>query len=416
MRVKYINAKLKLQKLQYFYDLFKNCNNTIIDVKYKGEIFIMKLNKRQNGISLISLILIVILFIILAGVVINLFIHEKNSNSDNVLNIIFMIGDGMGQNHIKSGEINKGSKLYMQTIPNKTEVTTYSYSVMSEGAESTDSAAAATALATGIKTRNYYVGKAPNTNNVQNLTEYCKSLGLKTGIVSTQTIYHATPAGFTTHANDRGNYELIARRQITEEDVDLMLGGGQFIFNGLIQEMSENGYNYITDFADLFKIGKDQKIIGAFSGDRMTKDYFGNAINANPTLAQMTEAAFSRLENNQGFFVMIEGSDIDTYSHKGQMKNMLNELECFDNAIKVAMDYVDSHSNTLLIVTADHETGGLNLDGVTSKAQLTDNLFTSRGIFQYEHTNQNVLVYTYGKYAEELTNHSIIDNTDIHNY
>ena len=342
--------------------------------------------------------------------------HSNSSASNDTLNVIFMIGDGMGQNHIKSGEINKGSKLYMQTIPNRTEVTTYSYSVSNEGAAATDSAASATALATGIKTKNYYVGKDPNKNNVQNLTEYSKSLGLKTGTVSTQTIYHATPAGFTAHTSDRANYALIAKRQVTEENVDLMIGGGQQHLNGLTQEMADNGYNYITNFTDLSKYGKDQKVIGAFSWDRMTKDNSGNAINANPTLAQMTEAALSRLENNQGFFVMIEGSDIDTYSHKGQMANMLNELQCFDNAIKVAMNYVDSHPNTLLIVTADHETGGLSLNNVTSKNQLTDSLFTNRGSYEYDHTNQNVFVYTYGKYAEELTNHGTIDNTDIHHF
>lgn len=345
--------------------------------------------------------------------------HSNSSASNDTLNVIFMIGDGMGQNHIKSGEINKGSKLYMQTIPNRTEVTTYSYSVSNDGAAATDSAASATALATGIKTKNYYVGKDPNQNNVQNLTEYSKSLGLKTGTVSTQTIYHATPAGFTAHTSNRSDYPLIARRQVTEENVDLMIGGGQQYFSGtqdLRQQMIENGYNYITNFSDLSNYGKDQKVIGAFSWDRMTKDSSGNAINANPTLAQMTEAALSRLENNQGFFVMIEGSDIDTYSHKGQMANMLNELQCFDNAIKVAMNYVDSHPNTLLIVTADHETGGLSLNNVTSKNQLTDSLFTNRGSYEYDHTNQNVFVYTYGKYAEELTNHGTIDNTDIHHF
>ena len=198
-----------------------------------------------------------------------------------------------------------------------------------------------------------------------------------------------------------------------------MLGGCQQYFSGtqdLRQEMAANGYNYITNFADLSKYGKDKKVIGAFSWDRMTKDSSDNAINANPTLAQMTEAALSRLENNQGFFVMIEGSDIDTYSHKGQMANMLNELQCFDNAIKVSMDYVDRHPNTLLIITADHETGGLSLNNVTSKNQLTDSLFTNRGSYEYDHTNQNVFVYTYGKYAEELTNHGTIDNTDIHHF
>ncbi len=332
------------------------------------------------------------------------------------LNIIFMIGDGMGQNHIKAGEINKGSKLHMQTIPNQAEVTTYSFSVANEGASATDSAASATALATGVKTKNYYVGKDIVKNNVQNLTEYSRSLGLKVGTVSTQTIYHATPAGFTAHTSDRNNYWLIAKRQITEEQVDLMIGGGQEQFNGFPQEMAQNGYNYVTNFTDLANYTKDEKVIGAFSWDRMTKDGEGNAKPADPSLVEMTKAAIARLENDNGFFVMIEGSDIDTYSHKGQMGNMLNELNGFDNAVKVAMDYVDTHPNTLLIVTADHETGGLNLENITAKEELTDQLFQNGSNGYYDHTNSNVLVYSYGKDAEELMSKEVIDNTDIHRF
>lgn len=372
-------------------------------------------------------------------------ISSGANTSEDAFNVIFMIGDGMGQEHIKAGEINKGAKLYMQTIPNRTQVTTYSFSVANAGAPSTDSAASATALATGVKTWNYYVGKDISQNNVENLTEYCHRLGMKTGVVCTQTLYHATPAGFTTHTSNRNYYATIARRQVTEEEVDLMLGGGQQFFSGteellqqvlneqqikvnadkdglyhqdLRQAMTENGYKYITDFSELSKINKNEKVIGAFSWGRLTEGYGGAHQNANPSLVQMTKSALSRLENENGFFMMIEGSDIDTYSHVADMEHMLDELNGFDQAVKVAMDYVDSHPNTLLVVTADHETGGLNLYDASTKDQLSNSLFTNQtGNDYWDHTNNDVAVYSYGKYAEELTkDRDVIDNIEIHNF
>lgn len=371
--------------------------------------------------------------------------HNKDKTDDYIddsgnvkkrLNVIFMIGDGMGQNHIKAGEIYKGEKLNMQTIPNSTDVTTYSLS------GTTDSAASATALSSGIKTWNSYIGKDGNGNDVETLVEYSKKLGLKAGTVSTQTIYHATPAGFTAHTSNREDYSLIARRLFGTEEyfankgisyksttdvlVDLMIGGGSHYFNyyrpwggweeadpDFIEAVRSKGYTYVTDFSQIASIDKDKHVIGTFSDDRMTKDEYGNAKNADPSLVEMTELALSRLENDKGFFVMIEGSDIDTFSHKGQIGNMLNEMICFDNVVKVAMNYVDKNPNTLLVITADHETGGLILDGVTSPDQLVDSLYTSGGGGYYPHTNSNVLVYAYGKDAAELTNHGTIDNTDI---
>lgn len=361
---------------------------------------------------------IIIIILLLISIVCTVFLIHKSNNSQSkivnyeyskkentysismtnkkIKNIIYMIGDGMGENHIVAGELYKGGELNMQTITNKSYVITASTEAV------TDSAAAATALATGYKTNNGTIGKDQNRNNVENLIEYTNKKGLKTGIVCTQILCHATPAGFSVHNDYRYNYDEIVQSQIASS-IDLMFGGGREYFSKYESQMKENNCKWINSLSELNSASIDERIIGTFANDSISKD--SNRI----ALKFMTKEAISRLENNNGFFIMIEGSDIDTYSHESNMSQMLNELIDFDDAVGVAKQYVDEHPETLLIVTADHETGGLTLDGVTSANELSDSLFTSNG----QHTGSNVLVYAYGVGAEDLTENEIIDNTFI---
>lgn len=369
-----------------------------------------KMNKR---IKISILIFLAIMLVIVTGVLTNKKINYKSNVADvneiylkeeekipttsqKIKNIIFMIGDGMGENHIIAGEIYKGEKLNIQTIKNKSYVTTSSTETV------TDSAAAATALATGFKTNNGMIGLDPYGNNIENLTEYANTKRMKTGIVCTQILNHATPAGFSVHNYSRYNYDEIAKLQI-ESCVDLMLGGGRNYFSKYEKEMKENNFVWVNDFSNLKNIDKNNKVIGTFANSTISQE------EKRVSLQDLTTEAISRLENENGFFLMIEGSDIDTYSHEEDISKMLNELIDFDNAVKLAKQYVDQHSDTLLIVTADHETGGLNLKEVTKKEQLTNSLYTSNG----NHTNANVLLYAYGIGAEDLTKYDIIDNTSI---
>lgn len=359
---------------------------------------------------------IIIIILLLISIVCTVFLIYKSNNSQNkivnyeyskkentddismtnkkIKNIIYMIGDGMGENHIMAGELYKRGKLNMQTITNKSYVTTASTEVV------TDSAAAATALATGYKTNNGTIGKDQYGNNVENLIEYTNKKGLKTGIVCTQILCHATPAGFSVHNDYRYNYDEIVQSQI-RSGIDLMMGGGREYFSKYESQMKENNCKWINSLSELNSISKDERIIGTFANNSISKE--SNRI----ALKYMTQEAISRLENDNGFFLMIEGSDIDTYSHESNMSKMLNEIIDFDDAVGIAKQYVDEHPDTLLIVTADHETGGLTLDGVTSSNELSDFLFTSNG----QHTSSNVLVYAYGVGAEDLTEKEIIDNT-----
>ena len=329
----------------------------------------------------------------------NLKIGKIPTTEKKFKNVIYMIGDGMGEKHIIAGGLYKGGNLNIQNIKDKSYVKTSSLSTV------TDSAAGATALATGNKTTNGAVGIDRYGNNVENLIEYANKKGMKTGIVCTQILNHATPAGFSVHNSYRYNYEEIAQLQV-ESCVDLMLGGGRKYFSIYESRMLENNFRWINEFSEIKNIDKNEKVIGTFAEESISKE-----VNRT-SLVDMTDEALSRLENENGFLLMVEGSDIDSYSHEENIDKMLIEMIDFDDAVEIAMSYVDTHPDTLLILTADHETGGLNLDGIISKEQLTDSLFTSNG----QHTDTDVVIYAYGVGASDITKYDVIDNTSIYKF
>lgn len=152
---------------------------------------------------------------------------EYSLDSDSkVKNIILMIGDGMGENIIKAAEIVKGDKLIMSGLPNQTHVTTYSQSVTSGEAEFTDSAAAATALSTGVKTYNQCIGVDKDGNSLETICEFAQKYDMKTGLVDRHYVCHATPAGMAAHNSNRGNYVQILR-DMAKTGVNVMFGGGE---------------------------------------------------------------------------------------------------------------------------------------------------------------------------------------------
>ena len=328
-------------------------------------------------------------------------------NRNKIKNVIFMIGDGMGINHIKAAEIYDNHNIIFTNFKN-TYVSTYSSSDFV-----TDSAASATALSTGKKTINYYVGIDYYGNRLETLAEYAHKKGLKTGLVVTQTINHATPAGFSAHTNNRSNYDSITIDQVNS-GIDLMLGGGTNYFSkdNIINLMNENGYNYITNFSNINSIDNNSKVIGAFAPGSFHE--YSNV----PSLEEMTQVALQRLDSSNGLFLMVEGSNIDSYSHNNNLQKMIVELLKLEKAVKIAKRYVDNHPDTLLIVTADHETGGLDLSNVSGRSDLLSRaLFTSSSSSTNKpHTASFVKVYGYGATADGLVKPSLIDNTYIHNY
>ena len=323
-------------------------------------------------------------------------------------NVILMIGDGMGKNIIKASEVVKGDKLVMSGMKHRTEVTTYSESVTKGYKEFTDSAASATAMSTGVKTLNGCIGVDPDGNALETICEYAKSLDMETGLVARQVVSHATPAGMVAHNSSRDNYPQILREMVNA-NVNVMFGGGsQYYTNSKVKKAIENNkYKYITKADDLDALNSDDdKVLGMFAYDNM------GAPDMAPSLMRMTSKALDMLDNDKGFFLMVEGSNIDTYESKCDMETTLGQMQDFDKAVDFVLKWAEEHPGTLVIVTADHETGGVTLPDNPTPEDINDDCFTSDG----EHTNANVWLFASGAQSKALCEKDVIDNTDIAEY
>lgn len=322
---------------------------------------------------------------------------EYNLNPDEpVKNVILMIGDGMGENIIKCSEIVKGDKLIMQGIENTVYVKTDSLS------GTTDSAAAATAMSCGIKTDNRYLGVDENGEPVETIVEFAKARGLKTGLVVTQMMPHATPAGMVCHYNSRTVFNVLFK-QMLRANVDVLFGGGsQYYAGGAKRIAEENDYEYVTDEEGLLKLNGSKKSLGMFAYEGM----YGDKV---PSLSTMTEKALELLNNDDGFFLMVEGSNIDIKESDLDMKGALEETQSFDKAVNSVLAWAEKNPGTLVIVTADHETGGVIVPENATAEDINNDCFTSGG----EHTSTNVLLMAAGAQSDKLFTKDTIENTDI---
>ena len=323
---------------------------------------------------------------------------EYNLEEDTeVKNIILMIGDGMGENIIENAEIIKGDNLAMRTMPVKSYVTTDSL----DG--TTDSAAASTAMSCGVKTYNQRLGVDENNEAVETIIEFCKARGMKTGVVATQIIPHATPAGMAVHCDYRSVFNVILKQMINAE-IDVMYGGGsEYTDSAKMQARLENkGYTYIKTADELYNNNLETPVLGAFNWGGM---YAGGL----PSLTDMTASALELLDNEDGFFLMVEESYIDICEADLDMEGTIKEMQVFDKCIDYTLSWAEEHPGTLVIVTADHETGGVTVPEDKKPENVNNDCFTSGG----EHTSTNVPLFAAGARASELFSEDIIDNTDI---
>lgn len=274
-------------------------------------------------------------------------------------NIIIMIGDGMGPGIVGI------AAYYTEQLPGGTPLNLErcgaraSFSVLKNRSATLlvpDSASAATAIACGVRTTNGSVGVDTFGRPLENILEYAGRNGKRTGLVSTAEIVDATPAAFSAHVARRGEKAAIARQQLSRR-INVLMGGGASYFDET--QARAAGYRVLHSSADLFSVPIDGTpfLLGLFRPGGMPFDRDRGA--GDPSLSAMTAAALRALSGgDRGFFLMVEGGGIDHAAHNRDTRNAIAETLAFDQAVGVALDFIDREPDTLLIVTADHDTGG----------------------------------------------------------
>lgn len=329
--------------------------------------------------------------------------YKNNFKSRKPKNVILMIGDGMGLNHVYAGMTANGGRLNL----NNFYVTGFSCTYSANN-YITDSGAGGSAIATGQKSKNSRIGMNANDQPAKTILEYAEEKGLATGLVSTSTITHATPASFIAHQKSRNSYEDIAA-DFLKTDIDVFIGGGYNHFAqredgaDLTKKLEENNYQFVRDLESV-KNARSGKLAALLAPKDMPR-----VSGRGDMLPVATENAIRLLsQNKKGFFIMIEGSQIDWGAHANNMQFTMEEMLDFDQAIGEALEFASKDGNTLVVVTADHETGGLSLTGGNIKENYIKGTFSSKG-----HTAAMVPVFAFGPGAEKFA--GIMENTELHN-
>lgn len=416
-------------------------------------------------------------------------------------NVIVVIGDGFGFNHALASSYYEhgeaGKHLYEREFTNLA-MSTYSASV--EGGydlskawtsfdyftkASTDSAAAASAMSTGVKTKNGAIGVDAGGKPVKHIAEHAEDLGKSSGVITTVPISHATPAGFSAHDASRSKYPVLARQMILESRLDVIMGGGHPLFDADGKPRTPNAadgaeakeYRYVggldmwnqilegtvggdadgdgtpdawsfvqsrEEFQKLASGDTPKRVLGVFQSAESTQvdrsgideerrddaPYQTPPIQNTPTLAEMAKAALNVLDNNpKGFFLMIEGGAVDWASHANAGGRMIEEVADLNRAVEAVAEWVEKNSSwdeTLVIITADHETGYIWGPGSNpewkplvsnGKGAMPGMQFNTKG-----HSNNLVPFYVKGAGAEHVASKAVqtdakrgpfLDNTDV---
>ncbi len=315
--------------------------------------------------------------------------------------IILLIGDGMGVSHVFAGYTANGGVLNLSNMP-------YSGFSATQSSDNyvTDSGAGGTALSTGVRTYNGAIGVDDDKNPIPTILEIAQKHGKATGLISSSAITHATPASFIAHQPKRSMYEEIAA-DFLKTDIDLFIGGGKSFFaerkdgRNLIKELEEKGYRVFDNMEEAAGVNAGRLVV--LAADQHCPPYPERG----ELLPEATGKAVDLLNKNpKGFFMMVEGSQIDWGGHENNTAFVVQEMLDFDRAIGKALEFAARDKETLVIVTADHETGGMSITGGSFEKNEVTGKYTTGG-----HSAVFVPVFSFGPGAEHFS--GIMDNTDI---
>jgi len=332
---------------------------------------------------------------------------DTKTRQTRAKNIILLIGDGMGLSHISAALYSNKNRLTLEKFPVIGFQKTHAYDDLT-----TDSAAGATALACGKKTFVRAIGVDSDTLACKTIIEEAEEYGLATGLIATSTLVHATPAAFVAHEKSRALYENIAADYLDVE-LDYLVGGGKSYFEkreidhrNLYKELVNKDYQ-VSDFTlePLLDISVDPTRNFVY----FTADHHPAPVSAGRDYLDFVcrqAPLFLEKHSDEGFFLMVEGSQIDWAGHANDGAYAVEELLDFDRAVRQVLNYARRRGNTLVLVTADHETGGMALNPGSKMGEINSAFTTNR------HTSVMVPVFAYGPSSELFS--GIYDNTDVY--
>ena len=324
----------------------------------------------------------------------------KQPKSKKIKNIIVMIGDGMSMEAVSVGWTLNGGHLNLDNFPVAGYSRTYCVDRLI-----TDSCAGGAAIAAGEKTKYGYIGQDKDGNPFVTLLHRAQQKGMRTGLAVTCRIKDATPADFVCHSPDR-HLEAEIAEQYVNSGVDFITGGGRQFWDeredgrNLINEMKAKGYTFVDNQEDLMKVKKGP-LVGLFGPLDLDP-----VLDRGPVLPNCTDKALELLDNKKGFFLMIEGSQIDDWAHRQKVGYMAEELFDFDKCIGKVLEFAEKDGHTLVIVTADHGTGGLTLVGGSLEDRSVKVHFSTKG-----HHGIVVPVFAYGPHAEDFV--GVYENAEL---
>ena len=334
--------------------------------------------------------------------------------SDDRPIVILLIGDGMGRAQMAAGSYfatGTADGLFLHSIESRGDMLTQSPT------GTTDSAASATAMATGTFTFNGVVGLNRAGERRENLIEIAHAHGLSAGLVTTTEITHATPASFGAHVSSRGHAAEIARQYAEDTLPEVLLGGGARHFRGvtdgqpdLIQVLKNAQYSVASTASELrSQAANSRKLVGLFHDRHMTYELDRDEATEEPHLRDMAMAAIEVLDRDpDGWIVMIEGGRIDHAGHANDIARLVPEMIEFDQTVRAVAEWARTRPNATVIVTADHETGGLQIVRGNEAGTLPDVTFRTGG-----HTTARVDVLALGQRAEKIHGR-VVDHRWLH--